>query len=398
MKTVSNKRKVELFPTKKRLLFTFVASLMGFIICFLALEVYVRFTRPKIDLYELTGRLPVPNPMSYWALIDAFSAYRGKPGQYVDGKMVNKFGFISTPEITISKPNNTIRIIFLGGSSTAGTGWNLRDEETWPWQTIQLLKKNTKLDVDFINAALGGYTSFESYGRLWSRLRHFSPDIVILTHGWNEMYYFNQSEDIVNWRTLKDGSWEFDLLKNPTAIYSPHFADSLIRWSQLLTVFRLSVSKPNNGEIGPSVRKQLKSNFNHKGLEIWRTNLKLIRELCRVTGARLFVLKQATLITPDLPASERRKCRYDFHGFDHNAHVEAFRGIYQVISDEIDHNFIIDTTVLSGHPELFFDHIHPNPVGTRKIASIVSQALNDYVEEIGASQPDDSADAINQLL
>ena len=67
--------------------------------------------------------------------------------------------------------------------------------------------------------------------------------------------------------------------------------------------------------------------------------------------------------------------------------VEAFRGIYQVISDEIDHNFIIDTTALSGHPELFFDHIHPNPVGTRKIASIVSQALNDYVEEIGASQP-----------
>ena len=381
-----------MFPSIKRLLFTLSIAIMCFIVCFSVLEVLVRITRPKINLYELTGRIPGPNPMAAWAFLDAFSAYRGKPGQYAAGKTVNQFGFISTPEITLSKPKKTIRIIFLGGSSTAGTGWNLKDEETWPWKTIQILKKHTKIDFDFINGALGGYTSFESYGRLWSRLRHFSPDIVLLNHGWNEMYYFNKADDIINWRTLKDGSWKFDRTGNPIPIYNPHFTDPLIRWSQLLTVFRLSISKRKKGEIGPHLKKPLESNFNHKGLDIWRTNLKLIRETCRATGTKLFVLKQASLITPDLPLSEREKCRYYLHGFNHDAHVEAFKEIYQVIDAEIPQNAIIDTTILSGRTDYFFDHIHPNAIGTSEIASVVSKALMNYIGTIGESQQGASAD------
>jgi len=317
--------------------------------------------------------------MAAWAFVDAFSAYRGKPGIYADGKMVNRFGFISTPEIAVSKPKNTVRVVFLGGSSTAGTGWNLKDEDTWPWKTIQLIKNNMTINFDFINGALGGYTSFESYGRLWSRLRHFSPDIVVVNHGWNEMYYFNSVDSIANWRTFGDGFWKFDRTGNAIAIYPPNFTDPLIRWSQLLTVFRLSNTKPNMGEIGPSLKEPLKSDFNREGLEIWRTNLKLIRDTCQTIGAKLFVLKQATLITPDLPMKERRRCRYDFHGFDHNAHLDAFQRIYKIIDEEVPQNAIIDTTILSGRPDYFFDHIHPNSMGTREIALIVSEKLMNYL-------------------
>jgi hypothetical protein len=127
---------------------------------------------------NVTGRIPGPNPMTEWALVDAFSAYRGKPGPYPGGKKVNRHGFISTPEIELKKQAGTLRIVFLGGSSTAGTGWNLADKGTWPWITISKLQnRHAHIRFDFINGSLGGYSSFESYGRLWSRLIHFSPDI-----------------------------------------------------------------------------------------------------------------------------------------------------------------------------------------------------------------------------
>ena len=81
----------------------------------------------------------------------------------------------------------------------------------------------SKKNIEFINAALAGYTSFESYGRLWSRLRFYSPDLIIINHGWNEMYYFteNQVEDISKWRKLPDGDWTLDRQGEVLKIYEP---------------------------------------------------------------------------------------------------------------------------------------------------------------------------------
>ena len=164
------------FP-KKSVLFYCAMFFIVFILVFCIAEIFVRFNFYHYDLWSLTGRSTGRNYMEKWALIDAFCAYRAKPGTYgITGKSVNSYGFISTPEISPTKPDNTIRIAFLGGSSTAGTGFDLPDEETWPWKVIKILReKCPKIRFDFINAALGGYTSFESYGRLWSRIRFFFP-------------------------------------------------------------------------------------------------------------------------------------------------------------------------------------------------------------------------------
>ena len=97
---------------------------------------------------------------------------------------------------------------------------------------------------------------------------------------------------------------------------------------------------------------------------------------------RLYVGKQATLIVRDLPESERRRCRYDLHGFDHAAHVEAFQAIYRVIDEEIPPDYIIDVTSLSGVPENFYDHIHPTPLGAERTAVIMANALAPAVDPL----------------
>lgn len=345
-----------------------------FLVLFAFVETYVRISKEKVDLYELTGRKPTVNPMSEWAKTDAYSAFTAIPGQYSKNKTVNSQGFISTPEISLQKNENKIRIIFLGGSSTAGTGINLPDEETWPWKTIKKLKDSLKTEnIDFINAALGGYSTYESYGRLWSRLRFYKPDIVILYQGWNDMYYFKNADNPLNWRK------DFDL-QRPMKVekIAKHWIDPFVRPSQLLTRIRLIVIKKTkiSGEfqIDEKSKKDEKS-FNRKGLDIFRDNLKLIRDFCENNNIQFYMCKQATLVHPKTPEEDRKKCSFTYHNFEYDAHIVAYDSLYRIIDNEIEKSHIIDVTSISGKPEYFYDHVHPNIEGTDVISKIVNDSL-----------------------
>lgn len=358
---------------KRKTLARLAILVLSVCLALLIVEVTLRVAWPHIDIYQRTGRVGGPSPMSEWAHADAFSAYTPRPGLEFEGKTVNSMGFMSTPEIELTKPEDTIRIVFLGGSSTAGTGRNLPDHETWPWQVAQLVADQTGKRIDFINAAASGYTSFESYGRLWSRLRFFEPDIVVVNHGWNEMYYFN-SDEMRTFRTLPDGSWS---LTEPrmNATHAPHWVDPFIRYSQTLTRLRLALTTDAGGEVGEPGAARLASDFKRDNLEVWRTNLRLMKEACELMGADLFVVKQATLIVPGLSEEDQARCEYGYHGFDHDAHVEAYREIYRVIEEEFPKESVIDLTSVSGRPECFFDHVHPTARGANEFAQIVASAL-----------------------
>lgn len=377
--------------------------LFALVTCLLALgclagigELYLRLSGDRVYLERLTYlQQRLPNPMQTWAVSDAFCAYRGKPGDYPvssgdDKKTVNAHGFVSTPPIEPVKPPGTIRVVFLGGSSTAGMGHNLADRATWPWQTMELFREAFPgVELDFINAALGGYSSFESYGRLWSRLRFFDPDVVVVYHGWNEMYYFGDwvMERIASWRTFPDGSWSLDRPAILHRRYEPLAIDDWIRWSQLLSHLRVRLTRPNTGEVvnvrewgdGPAEREWRR--WDRRSLEVWRSNLRLLRETATVIGAELFVAKQATLLVPGLVPQERERCRLEYHGFDFDQHLEAYQELYRVIDEEIQADRIIDTTVLSGRPELFHDHVHPTEEGGAALAQVMSEELGSYLEE-----------------
>jgi lysophospholipase L1-like esterase len=372
---------------KRRL--TALVAIVPCLLLLLGAEIYVRVTTKYEDLWALTGRSVAKRPIADWAFLDAYSAWRGKPGIYHDGavtKTVNRDGFISTPEVAQVKPPHTIRIAFLGESSTAGTGTLLPDSVTWPWQVAENLRHRPgRTDkIEFLNAALGGYSTFESMGRLWSRVRFYSPDIIVVYHGWNDMYYFNAVDRIANWHTLPDGSWGLEA-SVPVTVYQPRWYDGLARWSQLLTKVRLHFSPSVNGEAkAGTFQTTLADHYDKRGLEIFRTNLRLIRSTAQTLGMELFVGKQATLIVADLPAKEQARCRYDFHGFDHKAHVDAFAQIYRIIDQEIPHDHVIDVTSLSGIPENFHDHIHPTDLGAARTAAIMADALAPSVAAIEA--------------
>ncbi|MDH3592361.1 MAG: hypothetical protein OER88_10810, partial [Planctomycetota bacterium] len=213
---------------------------LGLLVAVAAGEVALRVALPHIDLDPTPGQRRERHPMAAWAWVDAFCAYRAIPGRYTeDGtKTVNRAGFISTPELDLQKEPRTLRVVFLGGSSTACTAPNLPDEETWPAvATSHLRAALPGRKIEFINGALPGYSTFESYGRLWSRIRFYEPDVVVVYHGWNEMLYF---DDVARARLRRvpeeGGSWSFDttVAIEPTGRrVTPHPADRWFSWSQI---------------------------------------------------------------------------------------------------------------------------------------------------------------------
>jgi len=367
-------RKTDSSPRRKILFFAMTIFIFGFV-PFFCLEIYLRIFKTNIDLDILTGKKIGENPMQEWACIDAYAAYTPKPGQYSEGKTVNSYHFISTPEITKEKKPGTVRIVFLGGSSTAGTGTNLRDEDTWPWQTVEKLKKITGKKIDFINAAVGGYTSFESHGRLWNRVRFFSPDIVIMYHGWNEMYYFRGMNEIEKRYMLPDGSWSFGRALHPIKRWEPLWIDSYIKWSQILTRIRKVCNKPIAGEVDGMDEEPMADSYNPAAIKVWKNNLKLIQEACGIMGAKFLCAKQATLVFPGISEADKARCKVHFHRFDYQVHLRAFQDIYSAIDEIVPQKNIIDCTSLSGKPEFFYDHIHQTPEGCKAIASIVAEKI-----------------------
>jgi lysophospholipase L1-like esterase len=368
---------------RKRRLFIGITILAPLLLAFIGVEIFLRIVKP-IELYALTGRMPSASPMQTWAVTDGFSAYRPKPGT-VAGKTINRHGFVSTPELPLNKPPGTVRLLFLGESSTAGMGVNLKDSDTWPWKTVERIRQRTGRKIDFINGAAGGYTTFESYGRLWSRLRFFDPDIVVVYHGWNDLYYLDEVDSIHTWRTLPDGSWSLETPRQRLARFEPSRLDPLLRWSQVLTRVRIAMTKKMGGELVSLGNRPLESDFDRRGLEIFRTNLKLFRETSNILGARLLVAKQATLMVAGGSPEHRERCRVTPHPYSYDTHVDAFRGLYRVTEQEIPAESIIDVTPISGRLDSFYDQIHPTPKGTTEIAEIMSDFLLPLVEERGAA-------------
>lgn len=357
---------------KKHIKYIIIITIPTLLLLFILSEVGVRVFKTHIDLYELTGIKETTNPMELWAIQDPYCAYMAKPGYRENGKTVNSHGFMSTPEIGLNKKNKTIRLVFLGESSTAGMGVTIKDSLTWPWLTSKELSRilGNKLNIEFINASLGGYTTFESYGKLWSRLIYYQPDIVIVNHGWNDMYYFNQADSALKWRN------NFDLKKKiHYAQISPHWIDPWIRWSQILSKIRFWYSARHVQGEKTTEKPHLKDSFNMKGVAIFRNNIRLIKHFCEMHQLQLFICKQPSLIHPQTTEEDKKRCRYDFHGFDHDAHLRAFHELYKVIAQEIPRNNSIDLTSISGKSDCFYDHIHPSEWGSVQIAAIVRDSV-----------------------
>ena len=136
-------------------------------------------------------RIPVPN--------GEFGAIR-----------INSDGFRG-PEIELPKPAGTVRLAFLGASTTYCAEVSA-EERTWPhlvWRA--LADRFPEVRFDYVNAGVPGYGLEDARASLERRVRRFDPDIIFIYEATNDLsgnsFELARRQGLVEQRTEQALSW-----------------------------------------------------------------------------------------------------------------------------------------------------------------------------------------------
>ena len=124
------------------------------------------------------------------------------PNQSTDSITINSLGFRGSEFFTI-KPPDTHRIFMIGGSTMFGAGAT-SDKTTIPGYTQQFLdENNTGFNLEVINAGIQGADSNTELKLIEQKLVRFSPDLIIVYDGWNDLRANNTPTKLKeNWESM----------------------------------------------------------------------------------------------------------------------------------------------------------------------------------------------------
>lgn len=130
---------------------------------------------------------------------------------------INSMGYRS-PEIAMPKADGTLRIAFLGASTTYCAEVS-SNEAAWPSLVIDDLRAvMPETNIDFVNAGVPGYSVSTSLRNLQHRVAKLQPDVIVIYHAINDMSAnsFNLAKNlgITSERTERTMAWpsKFSLL------------------------------------------------------------------------------------------------------------------------------------------------------------------------------------------
>jgi hypothetical protein len=94
------------------------------------------------------------------------------------------------------KPSGTTRVLILGGSAVFDP--NVFDADSidtndWPHRVERLLKSMGFDGVEVVNAGIPGHSTVDSFGRLYSQLWLYEPDVIVVYQTWNDIKYWSNS-------------------------------------------------------------------------------------------------------------------------------------------------------------------------------------------------------------
>lgn len=156
-----------------------------------------------------------------------------KPNQHLNTININSLGFRGA-DFTKEKPENTFRIIMVGGSTTFGMGAT-SDDTTIP---AYLQKKFNDLNLDkkiqVINAGIIAQQSNAEVYDIKNRLINFSPDLIIVYDGYNDSFYVGADEISVSKSVSNNTSNSSikDFIKQNLSFYRTPFVIYQLSWDR----------------------------------------------------------------------------------------------------------------------------------------------------------------------
>ncbi len=104
-------------------------------------------------------------------------------------------------------PKRKFRILAVGNSCTFGVGVN--DDETWPARLERIMREESGVESEVINAGVPGYSSFQGRRYLEERGLDLEPDLVIACFGFNDIdAWGGEGDDAAMACRVAGAAWE----------------------------------------------------------------------------------------------------------------------------------------------------------------------------------------------
>lgn len=176
---------MKLTKTEKKWFNRVLYCLYLVLICEFALRIYlIHFADPhRFGLYA--SRTMLENRFGAPLLIPhKYLGYANNPEYQYGTDQHNSLGFRGV-EILNPKPEGTLRVVCLGGSTTYSSG--VEDyRQSYPFLLNEALKEKG-FDAEVINAGVEGYSSMGSYINYLLKVEDLNPDVLIIYHAINDL-------------------------------------------------------------------------------------------------------------------------------------------------------------------------------------------------------------------
>lgn len=334
------------FPLAKRLTLAAVVTLVMLLLAELVLRMAlheppsIRFSQ---DVHELSGLqlnsfagVLSNDPDSFWRLSPGTRLPEDE-GPFF-GVIANEQGFREDHRIDVVKPDNELRILFLGDSCTFGFG--VDQSQTFVERCEERLAKQLSgHSIECINAGVPGYTLYQGWSVLATWGDHLQADVVVACFGFNDRASWDGLGDLEHARAMPTGP---------------------LRHSRLARLFwpgPRSTSTSRRARVTPDEYHML---------------LRRLQERVEQLGARLVLVSWCERFQVTDAREERTPWQFELYEFakDHDVTLVDLVPRLQEWADETD------------AAPLFLDIVHATPETHARIAGVLSRTLDPVLDEI----------------
>lgn len=287
------------------------------------------------------------------------------PNQHYETININSYGFRG-PEISKEKAPDVIRIFVIGGSTTFGVG-STSDHTTIPGYLQQLFDNaDLSYQIEVVNAGVPAMHSASEVKLVKEKIIEFSPDILVVYDGWNEVYH---DFSIYN-ETSKNLSSYTKFLKNINQIYRTPDILYMIRM-QFMQQHPDTFNKIFNDENGLAKSK------------IWADRWKNICGIGNEKGFKTIVILQPFLGTGNKTLTNEELMIFKFYGLEkavssYENYFNAMQSLNNICTKTADLRNVFDK--IKG--PLYMDEAHVSDKGNRLVADELFKIIQPAVKEI----------------
>lgn len=294
-----------------------------------------------------------------------YTLYELTPGwRSDDGRSChNSLGFRG-PEVAVPKPAGRLRVVCMGESTTYCTGI-ADDAATYPARLqAHLVRAHPELEIEVVNAGVGGYTSIENILRCLFHVTPLEPDVIV--------YYYTHND--VHARRMPGLSRDYR--EYSRSWYEPWLGGDILSWIGHRWVLA-------SGDIGRIVRRDYERRWRRpraegialNGPDAFRANMTALVLTARAAGASVL------LVNPPFPGLVKEKLD-EAPGAPVARAVWEHRGIVREIGKKLSvpvYDLAADMPHCMANNvfpnEHYLDEVHVNPNGAEVMGSLIAKAI-----------------------